>query len=68
MRVPSSKNRLIVRDIITVKSQILKDFKLFGGKAVVKTQSSNTVIINKNIDYLRRSTIHAEPVQSLVSK
>ena len=68
MRVPASENWFIVRDIITVKSQTLKDFKLFGGKAVVKTQSSNTVIINENIEHLRRSTLHAETVQSLVLK
>lgn len=50
-----------------MKLQIIKHFELFGGKAVVKTQSNNSVIINKNIEHLERS-IPAKPVESFVLK
>ena len=47
MRVSSSKNSLISRDVVTMKSEILKHFELFGGKALVKTQRNNSIIIIK---------------------
>lgn len=67
MRVSPSKNSLMSRDVVTMKFQIIKHFELFGGKSVVKTESNNSIIINKNIEHLIRS-IPAKPVESFVLK